>query len=462
MSVVHIAGEHADYAHTGGLGEVLAGLTRAQAQLGSRVTVILPGYAEALARFDGERRGNVEVELPWGVASFAVFKKKVDGVFVEMLAEPAFFGRPGLYGPPEGGAYSDNPVRYTAFGRAALERALYTGGGPPDVLHGHDWHAGLAVAAAGRRWPRPALLMTVHNLAFQGAFSARAFEITGLAREALDIDGVLHMGQVNPLKAGLQHADLLTTVSPTYARELCTPEGGWSLHGLFRWRGDRLVGITNGVDAPSERPKPSERPAFRAALCEELGLEAPSGPLFAMTSRLSSQKGVDLLIEALPPVLSRGAAAIVLGTGDAALTAALRELHETFPKRFAFVERFDPELADRVHRGVDAVVVPSRFEPCGTAQLHGMARGALPVVRRTGGLADTVRDLGEGGWGFVFDAPTAGALEAALVRVAEVHDRDPDAWRLAQRRGLERPVGWDAAARAYDAAYRKALELKPK
>ncbi len=453
-SVIHVAGEHSDYAHTGGLGEVVAGLSRAQAAAGAQVSVVLPGYARALGRLDGTHEGHVEVELPWGRLRFDVYGRVRHGVHVRMLHEPSLFDRPELYGPP-GGAYADNGVRFSAFCRAAVE--LVAREGLPDVLHLHDWHAGLVAPLLAGWLPRPRLVMTVHNLAFQGLMPVSALPVTGLEPSALGIDGVLHRGQISLLKAGLQFADLLTTVSPTYARELQQEEGGWDLAGLFRWRRERLVGLVNGVEVDAVATPAATHAESRRALCAEAGLSEPRGPLFSMITRLTGQKGVDLFVGAIPEVLGRGAAAVVLGTGEAWLSEALRGLERDHPGRVAFLERFDPQLAERVYAGSDVVCVPSRFEPCGMVQLHAMRHGALPLVRHTGGLADTVKDVAEGGWGFVFEPATVAGCAQAMQRACTLYAQ-PEAWQAARRRALAQRVDWGPPAERYLALYARPLD----
>ena len=452
LSIVHIAAEHADFVYTGGLGEVLAGLPEAQAAHGHDVTVVLPGSPHALERLTVTQHFDVPVELPWGPARVTAHVGAHRGTRVVLLSEPALFARASLYGTPE--PYSDNPVRFATFARAAAKVAAQA-----DIAHLHDWHAGLAAPHLTAFHPapasRPRVVFTLHNLAFEGAFATAGFGLTGLPPEALGVDGLLHFDRVSPLKAGLYYADLLTTVSPTYAAELLTDAGGWAFAGLLRHRHADLVGIVNGLRGlSSERPAshPHARSERRAALAAEVGIAAPApgGIGFAMVSRLTLQKGVDLVIEALPRTLAAGHTAIVLGSGDTALVAALRALQGHHPGRLAFVDTFDPGLADRIFAGSDVVMVPSRFEPCGLVQLHAMRAGALPLVRKTGGLADTVRDVAEGGWGFVFEGEAlAGAIDRAVAFFAE-----PAAVAAARTRGQAIDVSWDRPARAYEDCYR--------
>ncbi|MGM0577046.1 MAG: glycogen synthase [Myxococcota bacterium] len=458
--VVHVAAEHADLLHTGGLGEVMAGLPAAQVEEGAVVRVVLPGYRAAQESVEGARRPGPEVHMPWGPARFDEVRFVRDGVEIVLLAEPAWFDRPHAYGPP-GTAYSDNPVRFAAFSRA-VAAWIAEQDAPPDVVHVHDWHAGLVaplLEAAGVRIP---VVCSVHNLAYQGAFPTDALPITGLPPEYLRMDGILHHDAINPLKAGLQFADVLATVSPTYARELTSDEGGWDLAPLFRWRREHLVGIVNGIRPPGPRPKPEGLAARRRDLCESLGIASPTdGPLFGMVSRLTGQKGVDLFVEAAPRWIEAGCGAVILGSGERRLADGLRRLARAHPDRVAFVNDFDPGLAARIYAGVDVVCVPSRFEPCGMVQLHAMYAGAVPLVRRTGGLADTVRDVEDGGWGFVFEAPTPEALSEAMGRAQGLW-RDGEPWAEVRARAMARPVGWREPARRYLDLYESLAPARPR
>ncbi|MFO0744919.1 MAG: glycogen/starch synthase [Myxococcota bacterium] len=453
MRIAHVAAEHSDLAYTGGLGEVVAGLPEAQARLGHDVTVVVPGSAGALARHPSAPVAyEVRVPLPWGAATFRAHVTELRGARLVMLAEQALFGRPGMYGDREE-AYSDNPVRFSAFARAAARVVEAS-----DIVHLHDWHAGLVapLVVLGHPAPehRPRVVFTVHNLAFQGSFPTSGAALTGLPESAFQVEGVLHHGRISPLKAGLQYADKLTTVSPTYARELQTVALGWDFVGLFRHRAADLEVIVNGlVDA--ERPLPTEpRAARRQAFCERIGLDVPSGPLAVMVSRLTQQKGVDLVLDALPGALAAGYAVAVIGVGAPDLVGALRAAERRHPRRVVLRDAFEPELASAAFAAADVVLVPSRFEPCGLTQLHAMRHGALPVVRRTGGLADTVRDVGDGeGWGFVMQGDDLGE---ALARAAALF-ADPAATEAARARAMAQPIGWQEPARRYLELYERTL-----
>ena len=388
------------------------------------------------------------------------------------------YARPGNpYCGPDGQDWPDNPLRFGALAYAAamIGRGALPGF-VPDIVHAHDWQAGLApayLALAGR--PRPATIMTVHNLAFQGQVPASLLGALRLPASAYAIDGVEYYGAIGMLKAGLHYADRITTVSPTYAAEICTPEAGMGMDGVLRARGPAVSGILNGIDtaiwdpehdpflpAPFSAGKPDGRRASKAALQQRFGLQTdPTALLFGVISRLTYQKGLDLLLPALEALLATGAQLAVLGAGDAALQAGYMHAAETHPGRVGVALGYDEALAHRLQAGSDAILVPSRFEPCGLTQLCALRYGAIPVVSRVGGLADTVIDANEAArtarvaTGVVFAPVTADALQAAIRRVASLW-REPDTWQALQRRAMISDVGWTQPARRYAALYRQA------
>lgn len=445
-SVAHVVAEHAAVGHSGGLGEVVRDLGEAQAQLGTSVRVLVPVSTAVSTRLGAAWVDQHVVQMPWGEYHFSRWTCALGGVRLDLLTCPSLFDRPFLYGPP-GSAYEDNTLRYTAFCRAA---AAVLRADPVEVVHAHDWHAGLVVPLLGIERVRPRRVFTIHNPVHQGAFGHDAWAMTGLGLDHMRFDSVLHEGQINPLKAGLEHAEVLTTVSPTHAQELQTQEGGFGLHEVYRWRRRDLVAILNGITPRGPALPPTERGHRRTALARELSLDLGAGPLLAYVGRLDEQKGVRDLAAALPSAIAAGASAVLIGTGDPALAGLLRDVAGRTP-RVRFVEAFDPALATRVFDAADAVVVPSLFEPCGLVQLHAMHHGAVPVVRRVGGLADTVRDAEADGWGFVYEAPHD--LPAALQRVVRTYIDAPARWaRLAvAASGQAHP--WAAPARRYLEVY---------
>jgi starch synthase len=343
----------------------------------------------------------------------------------------------------------------------------------PDVLHAHDWHAAMSCAyVAAHPGTRAATVFTIHNLAYQGLFSSDDFRLLGLPSRFMTSSGLEYHHQLSFMKAGLKFAARVTTVSPTYANEIGTHEFGFGLDGVIRGRGNAVRGILNGVDgevwdpatdsalaAPYSPLKPAGKARCKAALQAELGLELRADqPLFGVVSRLTSQKGLDLLLEALTGLLRRGGQLALQGTGDASLEAAFVAAAQARPGSVAVRIGYDEALAHRLIAGSDAIVVPSRFEPCGLTQLYGLRYGTLPVVRRVGGLADTVVDataeaLRDGtATGFVFDAATPVALDSALRKAAEAFAQ-PAQWKQLMGTAMARDFSWQGAARHYLALY---------
>ncbi len=374
----------------------------------------------------------------------------------------------------DGWAYWDNAQRFAALARAAAD--VGRGAAPdfaPDVVHAHDWQAGLAPAYLHYDGgPRPATVMTVHNLAFQGRFLASCDDLM-LPWHAWSIDGVEFYGGIGFLKAGLQLADRITTVSPTYAAEIRTPEGGMGLDGLLRHRAGALAGILNGIDGaewnPATDPRIArnfdaahrpERTVNRVALRERMGLEAtPEAPLFGLVSRFSWQKGIDLVLENVRAIVEGGGQLAVLGSGDPGLEGAFAEASRTHPGRVGVRIGYDEDLAHLVQAGADAILVPSRFEPCGLTQMCALRYGALPLVSRVGGLADTVVDANDAAvaagvaTGVQFSPVTGDQLAFAIGRMLSLW-KDPPRWRRLQARAMATDVSWRHSAQQYAKLYR--------
>lgn len=442
MRVVHVASEVFPFSRSGGLGDVLAALPAEQARLGANVTVVSPWYATLSGTPQEVWRG----EVP-GLGQVGVGELRASGVRFLFVGLPAF-ERPGLYHP-------DDVERFCAFGRAVLP-VLQALGAVPDVLHGHDWQAGLVVAHAHLAGWRTAF--TIHNLQYQGRWNlAEARTWTGLPDWTFSPEGVEFYGDLNLMKAGLVFAEQVTTVSPTYAREITTPQYGEGLEGvLIRLTLEgRLSGILNGLDQDRWNPRtdpdirPYANPAGKAAngavLRAEFGLD--DAPILGVVSRLADQKGIDLLIEALPELVERWNV-VVLGGGDPLLTAALHGW--AYHPRVAFVSGLNEALAHRIYAGADAFAMPSRFEPCGLSQMIAMRYGTLPIVRETGGLVDTV----PGDVGFRFADATPEALTAAC-QDARTTFEDAVEWQARMERGMELDFSWKGPARHYLALYRR-------
>ena len=453
-------------------------LPGALAPLGVEVRVLVPGYPAMKAALPEDAEARELARLPGGRAR--VISARAAGIDVMVLDSPRLFDRPGNpYLGPDGRDWPDNPLRYGAFCRAAARIAVGgVGGWRPDVVHLHDWQAGLTAAylKLGRR-PAPPGLLTIHNIAFQGLFPPEATTPLGLPSAGFHPGGFEFFGQVGFLKAGLVYADRISTVSPTYARELTRPEFGMGLEGVIASRSAEMHGILNGIDPEAWNPEsdphiaahfsaraPARKAGNRIALARRFNLEAgATGPLFCVVSRLTRQKGLDLLLEVLPRLLARGASLALLGSGDADLESAFRAAAAENPGRIGTAIGWDEPLSHLMQAGADAIVVPSRFEPCGLTQLYGLRYGTLPVVARTGGLADTVIDANEAALragaatGFQFSPVSAAPLADAVDRACDVFV-DRRLWSAMMRRAMRHPVGWGASAEAYAAIFSELVE----
>lgn len=478
MKALFVASECVPFVKTGGLADVVGALPHALAAAAVELRVLLPAYPAVKAALPAEAKTYDAGVLPGGRAQ--IVSARAAGIDLLALDAPRLFERPGNpYLGPDGRDWPDNHLRFGALCRAAAGIARQgIGGWRPDVVHAHDWQGGLtpaylklAPAAAG---PPPPSLMTIHNVAFQGLFPAAAMTPLGLPASGFTTEGFEFFGQIGFLKAGLAYADRITTVSPTYARELATPEYGMGLEGLIAHRRGDLTGILNGIDtaawdpehdsqlaAPYSAARLAPKAKSRKALAARFRL-APnqSAPLFCVISRLTRQKGIDLLLTALPRLLARGAQLVVLGSGEPDLEAGLADAARDHPGRVGVALGYDEPLSHLMQGGADSILVPSRFEPCGLTQLYGLRYGTLPVVARTGGLADTVIDANEAALragvatGFQFSPVAAGPLADAIDRACDAY-AERALWRAMMRRAMKQPVGWHASAAAYARIYRE-------
>lgn len=471
MRIAHLASEVVPFSKTGGLADVVGALPPALADLGHDVTVVVPAHRTALEdAVPGKRSG--EVRALGYTANVSVLPHR--GVRVVFLDCPALYVRPALYSLA-GQDYPDNPVRFAFLARAALAAIAKLGGA--EVIHAHDWQAALAPLSLRHdgkaRFTMPAArtVLTIHNLAYQGAFAPWALEACGLSRQLFTMDVLEFYGAVNFLKGGLVSADAITTVSPTYAREILSPQFGCGLDGVLAARGDAVSGILNGLDVDEWDPSRDshlDRPygvddaaegkrAARDALASELGLAAGRRPLLGMVSRLAEQKGADLVTATLDEIVAKGFDVVVLGSGERRYEEALRAGQAAHPGRVAAVVRFDERLAHRIYAASDLFLMPSRYEPCGLGQMIAMRYGALPVVTRTGGLADTVVDADSGsGTGFILPELTPASLVAALARARKVL-ASPRKLQAMRTTGMRRDFSWGASAREYVALYERVL-----
>jgi starch synthase len=475
VSVLAVASELFPLVKTGGLADVTGALPGALANCGVATTTLVPGYPAVLNAAGDAETVLEETDLFGGPAR--VLRAAASGLDLLVLDAPHLFGRPGNpYTAPDGSDWPDNALRFAALGAVAARVARGgVAGFAPDVVHAHDWQAALALAylkfSPGRH---PGTVITVHNLAFQGLFPGEMFPRLRLPDAAFTMQGVEFHGMVGYLKAGLACADRITTVSPSYAQEIKTPAYGMGLEGLLQARSGVLHGILNGIDDTVWNPATdnmlaanfnardtSKRHVNKAAVQAQFGLAPdPDALLFGVISRLTWQKGLDLLLDAVPDVLALGAQLVVLGTGEPALEAGFAAAAAAHPGRIGCRIGYDEALAHQMQAGIDALLVPSRFEPCGLTQLCALRYGAIPVVARVGGLADTVIDANTAAitagvaTGVQFDG---GGLGQALQRTAALW-RQKEIWRVMQGNALNMDVSWTHQAAQYAALYRGLLE----
>jgi len=527
-----ISAEMSPLAQTGGLADVVRALPPALQRRGHRVRVFLPAYGRIDRRpfTSVPTEDHLAVPLGWARVPVRFLSRDLkEGVRLTLVQSEELFGRDGLYGPP-GGDYDDNDRRFTLLSRAVCELAARAAA-PPDILHGHDWHASLvplfARFAVPWRGRRPGTVQTIHNMGYQGRFGGESIDWIappGPLRGAVFHEyGIEAGGDVNFLQGGLRYADRVTAVSPRYAWEITTREGGFGLHEVAAHRGRDLVGILNGADyehwdpardphiampydpsalerkeecrralragfglevpgthPPAEPVAPAPAPAAKkskrtpktatgktaraaktskSAPSSEPGRPAPGveavldRPILGVVSRLVDQKGIDVLVSAAPALIAAGADLVVLGSGDQRIVAGLERLRAEHPRHVGVFIGFNEPLSHQVVAGSDLLLVPSRYEPCGLVQMHAMRYGTIPVVHRTGGLADTVRDVDEHpgrGTGFVFDRIDPGSLAHATRRAMALRASGREAWRALQHRAMAEDFSWDRAAASYE------------
>jgi starch synthase len=470
MRIAMVASECEPFAKTGGLADVVDALSRALGELGHEVDVYLPRYRGVDPPGSAH---SLPLAVPTGTGqeTVTVLTSQAAGYRLRLVDHPRSFDRPDFY-VGDGSDYPDNGARFALLGRAAIE-TMRAERRPADILHGHDWEAAPALLLLRHRYAADEVVggmptvLSCHNLAYHGWVPRAEVERQlDLPAEVGKRDGV------DLLREGILAGDLVNTVSPTFARESLTPEFGAGVDDALRSLGDRYIGIINGIDTELWNPAtdaalPSRyssadltgKQICRQRLCAELGID-PGGPLLGMVGRLDPQKGFDLLADAAVGLLDAGARICVLGTGDHGLVGRLSELASDRPTQLAVSERFDRNLARRIYAGADIFLMPSRFEPCGQGQMIAMRYGTIPVVRATGGLADTIFDADadpEAGNGFSFGPADARALADACRR-AMTAMADTDRWHALQRRAMAADHSWRGPARDYVAAYRRAMD----
>ncbi len=473
MKVLHVAAEVFPLVKTGGLADVVAALPVALAAQGADVRLLLPGLPAVLDAVQAARTV-VDIGPCFGALRARLLLARMPGsqLPVYVVDAPYLYRRGGgPYQDSQGEEWPDNLQRFALLGWVAAHLAADDADPRwvPDIVHAHDWHAAMACAYIAEHPPTQAgTVFTVHNLAYQGLFPMHDWPTLGLATRLMSPAGLEFHGQLSFMKAGLLFADRITTVSPTYAREIATHEFGCGLDGVIRGRGAVVSGVLNGIDDavwnPATDPSIAARydaerlagkTSCRVALQRELGLEVDDGALLlTVVSRLTAQKGLDLVLAALPELARAGVQLAVQGTGEPALETAFRMAMQAHPGRVHVHIGYDEARAHRLVAGADAIAVPSRFEPCGLTQLYGLRYGTLPIVRRVGGLADTVTDASptataEGrATGFTFDAATPAAFASAVGRAVETR-RDAGAWHALMATAMALPLSWQGPARAY-------------
>lgn len=482
--ILSVAAEIFPLVKTGGLADVVGALPLALAREGVRVVTLVPGYPAVKAALEAPSVVHRFAGLMGGPAR--LLRGRAGALDLLVIDAPHLYDRPGNpYLQAPGVEWPDNGPRFAALAKVAAEIGLgLLADYRPDVIQAHDWHAGLTpaylhYAQKERRLRAPPVVLSIHNLAFQGLFPASLRVKLGLPAEAMAIDGVEYWGDIGFLKAGIQFADQVTTVSPSYAAEITTEKGGMGLGGLLKARARSLIGILNGIDAEVWNPETDidisarytaetldRRAINKLALQAKFGLRPDAeAPLFGILSRLTDQKGVDLLLGALPVLFGEGAQLIVCGQGEPRYEAAFAQAAERYPGAMGRFLGYREDLAHLIQAGADAILAPSRFEPCGLTQLCAMRYGAIPVVSRTGGLSDTIIDANTAGiarsaaTGVQFAPATQDMLEDAIRRTCALY-RDPVSWRRVQLNAMASDSSWRVSAAEYAALFAR-LATRP-
>ncbi|WP_299668856.1 glycogen synthase GlgA [uncultured Ruegeria sp.] len=477
MKVLMAASECAPLIKTGGLADVVGALPAALSGHGIDCRILLPAYPSLQPLLSDRRQVAQFHDLPGGFGQIVLVT--FQGMDLLLLDAPQLFDRPGLpYTDPNGVDWTDNHLRFGALAQAAARVGLDgVDGWQPDIVHAHDWQTALTpvyLKQLGQAAPKSVL--TIHNIAFQGRFGPHVMSELGLRGDWFHPEALEYHGDLGFLKGGLMFADRITTVSPTYAHEILTPQYGMGLEGVLQARTGILSGILNGIDTGAWNP--ADDPALArdynarslgrkaescAKIAERVGLDPDAkGPLFCVISRLTEQKGLDALAAAVPHIVERGGQLALLGSGDPALEQAFVDASHHFSGSVGAVIGYDEAFAHLLQGGSDAILIPSRFEPCGLTQLYGLRYGTLPVVARTGGLADTVVDANvaalraECATGFVFDDVSKVGIEAALDRVFDCFD-DNKKWQMMQRAAMRQSVGWEQSALEYAELYQSLM-----
>jgi starch synthase len=480
MKILFVASECVPFCKTGGLADVVGALPKELRKKRHDIRIMLPKYKAIRGQeFNIKETGEV-VRIPIGTrieTGDVRVSKTEKGVPVYFINHEGYFGRSGLYRSSEGD-YPDNAERFGFFSRAVLE-ACKAINFRPDVIHCHDWQTGLVPAflrvhyATDAFFQHTATVFTIHNIAYQGVFPKDILPALGFTWSEFTMDKMEFYDHVSFLKAGLTYADKLTTVSPTYARQIQNaPEFGRGMEGTLRARARDLDGILNGLDLdewnPAQDPflaKPYHidsregRKDCKASLQQHLKLtKSPRTPLLGLVARLDQQKGIDLLAQIVPELMEQGVQIVILGQGDPVLLERMERFEQQYPRAFRIRSDFNEPLAHHIYGGSDVFLMPSRFEPCGLGQLIAMRYGSIPVVMNTGGLSDTVIPIGpnDTGTGFVFYETTAQALHTSIRQALKMYT-DETAWNRLQTRAMQTHFSWEESAQRYVDTYRRAL-----
>ncbi|MDH5477749.1 MAG: glycogen synthase GlgA, partial [Nitrospinota bacterium] len=479
--VVIVSSEAWPWVKTGGLADVAGALPRAMAQAGARVRLFVPLYKSIdRKKFKIPSRGGIKFRVPVSariMEGTAHMISPSDNLEVWFIEQEQYFGREGVYLDPTGHDYPDNLERFAFFSRAVLE-TLIASGQPPDIIHCNDWQTGMIPAylktiyAGVPFFKNTGSLITIHNMGYQGRFHPSQWHLLGISWDHFHPGGLECYGHINLLKGGLIHADIITTVSPTYSQEILTPDGGFGLDGLLLHRVDRLHGVLNGIDTQEWNPATDQliphnfnrsdmagKALCKTELLRNMRLDRGEGPLMAVVSRLADGKGMELLADCLDPMLAKGAQFLLLGSGDKALEQRFKQLAVSWPGQVSVTIGYDEALSHSIQAGSDMLLVPSRYEPCGLTQMYALAYGTAPLVRATGGLNDTVRQYdratGEGN-GFKFDEYSKEALLAKALEGIEFYLTDRRNWNKMVKMGMGEDNSWGRSAQKYFSLYRLA------
>lgn len=473
MRVVIIASEAVPFAKTGGLADVAGALPKELYDLGIEPILMIPYYRKVInGRYDIKRLRRVKVNMGVTSKTGSVLSGSYNGSKIKtyFIGYDAYFNRPGLY-QKDGIDYDDNVERFTFFCRSAVE-AIKELDLQPDIIHCNDWQTGLIPkylkTLFADDFPDTKTVFTIHNLAFQGNFDKKYFPITGLDWDQFSLEDMEFFGQFSFIKAGIINADIVTTVSETYAEEIQTPEFGHGMDGILRERKKELYGILNGIDYSTWNPSTDEcipanysadelsgKQECKRRLLEENGLPDDDKPLVGMVTRIADQKGFDIIVEGVDRILGMNCRYIMLGEGEIKYHRLFKEIADRHPKKFVVHLEFDEKMAHRIYAGSDIFLMPSRYEPCGLGQMISLAYGTVPVVRETGGMADTIDDVKEypqNGVGFTFKRYTSRAMVEALRSGVEAY-KDKITWNQIVVRGMRREYSWLSSAQKYLSIY---------